>query len=236
MLLTHAFGDFIPDGAKYLLLGSFTANSLDIDPEYDWFYGSKRNQFWRIIEQTYNVTLPDKAFRIERLALNPNFPLKDKLYCEHCGQKMYGANCHGKLKPYALYYCHNPNCPNKNQKSVSKTDFENEFYEYLEVVKPQEQDFKEFSEVLIKRYEQRQTEFETRSSSLRKQLDTYEQEKMNLINMGKRGVLDAEEAKVEMDKIKKNISILKLDLNETHEEEFRIEMLLEYARTFFRIE
>jgi len=64
MLLTHAFGNFIPKGTKYLLLGSFTANSLGTDPEYDWFYGSKRNQFWSIMEEVYALSLPDKKSRM----------------------------------------------------------------------------------------------------------------------------------------------------------------------------
>jgi len=61
-----------------------------------------------------------------------------------------------------------------------------------------------------------------------------EEEKTNLIALGRQGALDADELKVEKDKIKKSISELKLQLNETHEEEFKLEMLLEYAESFFR--
>lgn len=56
----HPFGFFVPNNAKYLILGSFVANSYIHDQKYDWYYCSKRNQFWQIIEKTYKVKLPDK--------------------------------------------------------------------------------------------------------------------------------------------------------------------------------
>jgi hypoxanthine-DNA glycosylase len=58
MLETHPFGNFVPKNAKYLLLGSFTGKSGD--PAYDWFYCSKRNQFWSILENVYDRKLPSK--------------------------------------------------------------------------------------------------------------------------------------------------------------------------------
>ena len=60
MIETHPFGVFCPPNAKYLLLGSFTAKKKDGDDSYDWFYVTKRSQFWPIIETVYNVSLPDK--------------------------------------------------------------------------------------------------------------------------------------------------------------------------------
>lgn len=58
----HPFEPFIPDGAKYLIIGSFpgkeqTQHKLSDDA---WLYGAKRNMFWKILEQVYNISLPDK--------------------------------------------------------------------------------------------------------------------------------------------------------------------------------
>jgi len=53
----HQFEPFIPPKCKYLLLGSFTAASLGNDPNYDWYYGSKRNQFWELLRQVYSDPL-----------------------------------------------------------------------------------------------------------------------------------------------------------------------------------
>lgn len=42
----------MPVGAKYLILGSFPAKEAG-----DWFYGSKTNQFWKIISLVYGWEL-----------------------------------------------------------------------------------------------------------------------------------------------------------------------------------
>src|SRR3989338_97402 len=57
MIETHPYGNFVPRGAKYLLLGSFCGKP---EPGYDWFYSNRRNQFWSIMESVYDLTLPDK--------------------------------------------------------------------------------------------------------------------------------------------------------------------------------
>ncbi len=71
MLETHPYGSFVPPKAKFLLLGSFVARP---EPGYDWFYGSKRNQFWFILEKVYGIELKDtkskqKLFTKLRIAI-----------------------------------------------------------------------------------------------------------------------------------------------------------------------
>ncbi len=60
---THPFGSFVPRNARFLLLGSFTGkrSEEDILNGYDWFYGTKRNQFWPIMEAALAVDLKTKA-------------------------------------------------------------------------------------------------------------------------------------------------------------------------------
>lgn len=58
MIETHPFGDFVPTNTQYLLLGSFTGQITD--GSYDWFYGTKRNLFWPIIQEVYDKKLVTK--------------------------------------------------------------------------------------------------------------------------------------------------------------------------------
>ena len=58
MLEKHPFGNFIPANTQYLFLGSFAGKKVY---GYDWFYGSKRNQFWAILEEVYKVSLKTKT-------------------------------------------------------------------------------------------------------------------------------------------------------------------------------
>lgn len=54
MIETHPFGCFVPPGAKYLILGSFTTKeAFNADKEkYVWFYSNGgRNNFWPILEE-----------------------------------------------------------------------------------------------------------------------------------------------------------------------------------------
>jgi hypoxanthine-DNA glycosylase len=69
MIETHPFGVFLPKNAKYLLLGSFTTKEAYDElkkADYEWFYSSKRNQFWPIMEIVYGVKLQTRQQK-ERL-------------------------------------------------------------------------------------------------------------------------------------------------------------------------
>lgn len=59
MIETHPFGNFIPKDCHYLFLGTFTGKITD--PSYDWFFGTKRNQFWSILENVYKIELKNKS-------------------------------------------------------------------------------------------------------------------------------------------------------------------------------
>lgn len=79
MLETHPFGNFVPKKAHYLILGSFTGK---LESGYDWFYVSKRNQFWKIVEEVYGVNLPDRKSK-QKLFSRIGIALADIIYsCE----------------------------------------------------------------------------------------------------------------------------------------------------------
>ena len=57
----HPFGNFVPGKTKYLILGSFTGKRSGAEKaSYDWFYSSKRNQFWPILEEVYKRELKER--------------------------------------------------------------------------------------------------------------------------------------------------------------------------------
>jgi hypoxanthine-DNA glycosylase len=66
MIETHPFGVFAPAKARYLILGSFAGRQAVpgtpyTDEGYDWYYGTRRNQFWPILEEVYGIALRNKA-------------------------------------------------------------------------------------------------------------------------------------------------------------------------------
>lgn len=67
---THPFGVFCPPNAKYLILGSFVGKeamkgTAYTDEPYDWFYGTRVNKFWTILEEVYGIKLINKSSKQE---------------------------------------------------------------------------------------------------------------------------------------------------------------------------
>ena len=60
---THPFKAFIPENVTVIIVGSFPGREVThkILSDDEWFYGSKRNQFWKIISGAYETGLPTKA-------------------------------------------------------------------------------------------------------------------------------------------------------------------------------
>ncbi len=54
MIETHPYGSFVPPNTNFLFLGTFAAKP---EPGYDWFFGTKRSQFWPILEIVYGTKL-----------------------------------------------------------------------------------------------------------------------------------------------------------------------------------
>jgi len=63
----HLFKPFIPQDPKYLLLGTFTA-PLKGNNQYEWYYCTKRNQFWSIVEAVYDTELESVSKKQELFA------------------------------------------------------------------------------------------------------------------------------------------------------------------------
>ena len=62
---THPFKAFIPENATIIILGTFPGKDVTHKQltEDDWFYGTKRNQFWKIISGVYGTELSGKKYK-----------------------------------------------------------------------------------------------------------------------------------------------------------------------------
>lgn len=58
----HPFKAFVPRNATVLIVGTFPGKDIThkLLNENDWFYGTKRNQFWKIIAGVYKVEVTTK--------------------------------------------------------------------------------------------------------------------------------------------------------------------------------
>lgn len=79
MLETHPYGSFVPSRARFLVLGSFTGKPA---VGYDWFYTTKRNQFWPILGNVYGLKLDNKKSK-QKLFTKLRIAITDIIYqCE----------------------------------------------------------------------------------------------------------------------------------------------------------
>lgn len=98
MIEIHPFENFVPQNAEFLILGSFAGRQAfkgtgSTEVAYDWFYGTKRNQFWPILEEVYGIKLRDKQSKQDLLA-DLRIAIADIIYkCE----RMDGNNLDSNL-------------------------------------------------------------------------------------------------------------------------------------------
>ncbi len=63
---THPHKLFIPINATVLILGTFPGkHNVQVEGQDEWFYSSKRNQFWTIIRRVYQEELKTTAEKKE---------------------------------------------------------------------------------------------------------------------------------------------------------------------------
>ena len=97
MIETHPFNPFVPPNVKCLVLGSFTGKqatkgTADYDASYDWYYGSRRSQFWLILERVYGVKLSNKNEK-QGLFTRLGIAISDIIYqCERKGDNNSDLN------------------------------------------------------------------------------------------------------------------------------------------------
>lgn len=59
----HPYKAFIPKNVTVIIVGSFPGKEITHKTlsEDEWFYGSKRNQFWKILSGVYQIKLNTKS-------------------------------------------------------------------------------------------------------------------------------------------------------------------------------
>ncbi len=169
-----------------------------------------------------------------KLTINELCPLRDNLICSFCGKKMTASPVKGNTKQYYKYYCHNKACTNPGVKSVDKHVIENAFLEFLKGVRPNPERWESVKVKLTKKFEDEMETAEDTSKRARKEILVWEAKKQRVIDLASSEVLDEDDAREQLAKIKSKLLQLKLEVNQSHGEEIKLDMLLSFADNFFR--
>ena len=147
----------------------------------------------------------DKGNNISLGRVNENFPLRHFVTCPHCNNPLTACYSTGKMGvKYPYYKCYNKKCG--QLKSISKKDVEDSFLIGLKKISFQQYTAMAIKKAIIEVRGERKSEFKDDFSSLKSQLGELIVEKDKLIEMKKKELLDDEDFKSEMNKVKIQIA------------------------------
>jgi len=158
--------------------------------------------FWKCQKLFRNA---DKGDCISLGRVNESFPLRHFVICPHCGSPLTAHFSTGKMGvKYPYYKCYNKKCG--ELKSITKKEVENNFLLGLKKISYQPDMTKAVKKAVIEVYDERKNEINSDSNSLKLQLENLKAEKDKLIELKKKELLDDEDFREEMDKVKIMIS------------------------------
>lgn len=190
------------------------------------------NEHLRIQERLH--TKPSKFVRDEDDLFVLNFTIEKGrgfLHCTNCGQRMRSCIAKGNGGEYSYYYCPNRPCI-QLKKSIAKTDLESTFEATLRDITPTPALTRLFKATMLEELEDRKQVNEEVSKDAKQQLKDLEKEKEETISMRRRGELDIEDFKNEMNKIKTEIKNLSSNIDYDELVNYDYIKLLDNAETF----
>ncbi len=147
----------------------------------------------------------NKGDNISASTPNETFPLRHFILCPHCNRPITACMSKSKSgKLYPFYKCYNKDC--KGLKSISKDKLEGEFFDYLMKITPSEKALMLYKKVLQSAIKDISSLSVDKIKLAKEKLIELQNEKAKLIEMKKKELLDDEDFKDEMEKIKNTIS------------------------------
>tara|TARA_Y100000310_G_C20593458_1_gene769297 strand:- start:535 stop:1362 length:828 start_codon:yes stop_codon:yes gene_type:complete len=170
---------------------------------------------------------------ISRKCNDEHFPLRHFVVCAYCGRPLtagFSTGRHGGRYPY--YKCYNGQCPSKKSKTVRKEKLETEFIDYLKNIKGKDKFLGAFKAVILDVWKKKYKELNSDRERLSGSIMDLEQEKLKLIDMKKKDLLDDDDFKEAFAVIKEDIKKKQVALAETQVEDFNVDEAVEYVFNF----
>ena len=163
-----------------------------------------------IDEQTFYkcqkyIKTGNKGDNISASRANETFPLRHFILCPHCERPLTACMSKSKGgKLYPFYRCYNKVCHGLN--SISKDKLEYEFRDYLREITPSTEWLVCFKRILLDVFKEKTGKLKNNLKSVQEKLLKLQAEKTKLIEMKKKDLLDDEDFKNEIEKVKQAIS------------------------------
>jgi len=163
-----------------------------------------------------------------KLRNHPDFPLRNFLRCDKCGEKLTGSWCKGRSKRYPYYHCRTKGC----SLNVRKEVLEEEFYQCLRSFQPKKEIMDLFEEIILDVWKKKQEESFKEAKKLEIELKALKDKKERINELAIKGTFDDKTYKEEIQKVNNEILIKRIELNENKIEVNDSESCINFCKYF----
>jgi site-specific DNA recombinase len=167
---------------------------------------------------------------IPKKIINPDFPLKGTIFCG-CGHFYTASWSKGRTKKYPYYHCHGKGCHEKT-KIVKREILEGDFLDYLSGITPKKEYLEDFWKTVIKLAETKHKEVNAEYLKKEKELKSLVSYKDSLIEKNAKGILPDTDFQDTFSKLKLEIGLKEVTLDEIKCDIFQEQAVCDYARHF----
>jgi site-specific DNA recombinase len=158
---------------------------------------------------------------------HPDFPLRRFARCGNCGLPITGSWSKGRARRYAYYRCRSARCLSVK---VSKNQFEREFAEFLNALRPRAEYVRLFREIVLDVWRCKQGDANAVSNAIERRIKEIEGKRQSLLEAHVyHKSLDAELYRREDDRLSQEIALARMELHDKQIEEIDIEGVLGFA-------
>lgn len=173
----------------------------------------------------------NKGVNISLSRPDESFPLRHFVRCGSCTRPLTAAFSTGKSgRKFPYYRCYFKSCT--SPKSVAKKILEAQFLEYLHKITPSRKYLNAFRSVAIDVWEKKYKQVNLGRETLTNKMEELKQEKQRIVELAKKGIMEDDEAKADLDKVKGKILETEIQLGQISDERFDLKEAIDYCFDF----
>lgn len=171
-----------------------------------------------------------KKPKVSRNKKNSTFPLRRLVTCPDCQKPLTGSFSKGNGGKYAYYHHQKQGCG--KARSISKSDFEKVFVDYLDRITPSKKYEKAFKAVMLDIWQSNYKKFSEESEKITRLIKRLEKERDKIFDLHRSGTYSEDDFMREKARISDKMLAQKQLLRDNHIEEFNMEEALDYCFMF----
>jgi site-specific DNA recombinase len=174
----------------------------------------------------------DKSTNMSLQKKNEAFPLRNFVLCGECTRPLtasFSTSHTGKKFPY--YRCYNKQC--NAPKSLPKNKLESEFFDFLKEITPDKRYLKVIRHMALELWEKKYKELNTTNEQIQREIEVLKEKKRKTFDLLGKGIIDDDDFKEELDRIKLSIEDKEELLHQTPREDFDLAKAMDTCFDFF---